>query len=195
MSLDERIHRIFQEGLDALAASAEVLAEPVARSAERIVQCFMSAGKVVACGNGGAAASAQHFVSRFVNRFEAERPGLPALALNTDTALLSSIANDYDYSRVFARQIEALGAPGDLLLAISTSGNSRNILEAVRAAQAKEMGVIALTGRDGGQLAALLREEDVLICVPTDSTARILEVHLLVLHSLCDSVDYLLLGA
>jgi D-sedoheptulose 7-phosphate isomerase len=195
MSLAERIQQQFQDSVAAKALAAEVLSEPIAQAAERMVACLMGEGKILACGNGGSAVDAQHFSSGLINRFEAERPGLAAIALTTDTSCLTSIANDYDFSRVFARQIQALGAPGDLLLAITTSGNSRNVLEAVRAAHGKDMAVIALTGRDGGQLAETLLEEDVLICVPTESTARIQEVHLLAIHCLCDSIDYLLLGA
>jgi D-sedoheptulose 7-phosphate isomerase len=195
MSLSERIQQQFQDSVAAKTLAAEVLSGPIAHAAERMVACLMGEGKILACGNGGSAADAQHFASELINRYEADRPGLAAIALTTDTSSLTSIANDYDFSRVFARQIEALGAPGDLLLAISTSGNSRNVLEAVHAAHGKDMTVIGLTGRDGGQLAEMLLEDDVLICVPTESTARIQEVHLLTIHCLCDSIDYLLLGA
>ena len=149
---------------------------------------------MLSCGNGGSAGDAQHFSSEMVNRFERERPGLPAVALTTDSSTLTSIANDYDYSRVFARQIEALGQPNDLLLAISTSGHSSNIKAAIEAAHEREMGVVALTGRDGGDAAKLLRPGDVELRVPSDSTARIQEVHLLVIHCLCDLVDLQLLG-
>lgn len=194
MSLSERIYQHFQDGAAILSESGEILSEAIAMAAERVMQCLMAEGKVLACGNGGSAAAAQQFAASFLHRYEAERPGLPAIALTTDTSTLTAIANDQDYSRVFARQVEALGAPRDLLLAISTGGHSANVVEAVRAAQAKDMGVIALTGQDGGRLAALLREDDVLICVPSESTARIREVHLLTLHCLCDSIDFLLLG-
>lgn len=195
MTPSERIQQLFYDSIATKQAAAETLVEPIAQAVERMVRCLMAEGKIMACGNGGSAADAQHFASELVNRFEADRPGLAALALTTDTSTLTSIANDFDYSRVFARQVEALGSPGDLLLAITTSGNSRSVLEAVHAAQEKDMGVIALTGRDGGQLAGRLREEDVLICVPAESTARIQEVHLLAIHCLCDGIDYSLLGA
>ncbi len=195
MSLSERIQQQFFDSIAAKEAAVEVLTEPIALAVERMVACLMGDGKILSCGNGGSAADAQHFSSELINRFEAERPCLAAIALTTDTSTLTSIANDYDYGRVFARQIEALGAPGDLLLAISTSGNSRNVLEAARTAQDKGMGVIALTGRDGGLLAGMMREEDVLICVPVEMTARIQEVHLLAIHCLCDGIDYTLIGA
>ncbi|MCU0840092.1 MAG: phosphoheptose isomerase [Thiobacillaceae bacterium] len=195
MTPSERIQQLFYDSISTKQAAAEALVEPIAQAVERMVGCLMAEGKIMSCGNGGSAADAQHFASELINRFEADRPGLAALALTTDTSTLTSIANDFDYSRVFARQVEALGSPGDLLLAITTSGNSRSVLEAVRAAQDKDMGIIALTGRDGGQLAGRLREEDVLICVPAESTARIQEVHLLAIHCLCDGIDYSLLGA
>ena len=149
---------------------------------------------VLACGNGGSASDAQHFAAEFVGRFERERPGLAAIALNTDPSVLTAIGNDYAFDAVFAKQVQALGAPGDVLLAISTSGNSANVLAAVEAAQAREMTVIALSGRDGGKLRERLTETDVHICVPHDRTARIQEVHILVVHCLCDAVDTQLLG-
>jgi D-sedoheptulose 7-phosphate isomerase len=149
---------------------------------------------VLACGNGGSAADAQHFAAEFVGRFERERPGLAAVALTTDTSILTAIGNDYDFNAIFAKQVQALGAPGDILLCFSTSGNSANVLAAIDAARAKEMTVIALTGRNGGKTRDLLTETDVHICVPHERTARIQEVHLLVLHCLCDAVDLLLLG-
>jgi len=148
----------------------------------------------LACGNGGSAADAQHFSAELLNRFEMERPGLAAMALTTDTSTLTSIANDYDFDQVFSKQVRALGQPNDLLLAISTSGNSRNVVEAVQAAHDRQMGVIALTGRDGGVIGELLGSEDIHLCVPHASTARIQEVHILCLHCLCDAIDCLLLG-
>jgi D-sedoheptulose 7-phosphate isomerase len=171
-----------------------VLKGPIVAAAELIVARLINGGKVLACGNGGSAADAQHFSSEMVNRFERERPGLPAIALTTDSSTLTSIANDYRFDRVFARQIHALGQPGDLLLAISTSGSSPNVIRAVQAAHEKDMFVTALSGRDGGELAARLSEGDVEIRVPAESTARIQEVHLLVIHCLCDLIDQQLLG-
>jgi len=195
MDLASRIHQQFTDSAHLKLQAMELLAEPIAQAAERMVACVMKDGKIMACGNGGSAADAQHFSSELLNRFERERPGLAALALTTDTSTLTSIANDYAYEQVFSKQVRALGQPGDLLLAISTSGNSRNVVEAVHAAHEREMGVIALTGRGGGQLAEILNPEDVHICVPSTVTARIQEVHLLTLHCLCDAIDYLLLGA
>jgi D-sedoheptulose 7-phosphate isomerase len=157
-------------------------------------QCLLADGKILACGNGGSAADAQHFSSELINRFEMERPGLAAVALTTDSSILTSIANDYEFSQIFSRQVTALGKAGDVLLAISTSGNSRNVLEAIRAAHARDMLVVALTGGSGGQISELLRDEDIHICVPATSTARIQEVHLLTIHCLCDGIDCLILG-
>jgi D-sedoheptulose 7-phosphate isomerase len=195
MTAAERIHQLFVESAQIKLAAGEVLAEPIAQAAERIVQSLMAEGKVLACGNGGATADAQRFAAKLVNRYERDRPGLAAIALTADTTILTAIANDSDYAQVFARQINALGQPGDILLAISSSGNSENVLEAARAAHDKDMSVVALTGPDGGELGDLLDERDILIPVPADSVARVQEVHLLAVHCLCDSIDYLLLGA
>ncbi len=170
------------------------LSEPIARAAELMSRCLLADGKILACGNGGSAADSQHFAAELLNRFERERPGLAAIALTTDTSTLTSIANDYDYQQVFSKQVLALGKPGDVLLAISTSGRSRNVLAAVGAAHERSMKVVALTGRGGGDLGRDLRADDVHVCVPHDVTARIQEVHLLALHCLCDGIDCLLLG-
>ncbi len=195
MNLADHIHQNFIDCAQTIQASSGPLAEATALAAERIVQCLLADGKLLACGNGGSAVDAHLFVSAMVNRYERERPGLAAISLTHATSTLTSIANDYDYGQVFARQVTALGAPGDILLAISTSGYSRNVLEAVSTAHEKEMTVIALTGRDGGDLAEILYEEDVLICVPAEITSRIREIHLLTVHCLCDGIDTLLLGA
>lgn len=194
MDLTEHIHQSFSDSAQLVMEAAESLTEPIARAAEDMVAALLDDGKVLACGNGGSAADAHLFASTMINRFERERPGLAAISLTSATATLTSIANDYDYGQVFARQVSALGGPGDVLLAISTSGNSRNVLEAVRVAHEKEISVVALTGRDGGDLAEILHEDDVLICVPAESIARIREIHLLAIHCLCDSIDNLLLG-
>jgi D-sedoheptulose 7-phosphate isomerase len=154
----------------------------------------MSNGKILSCGNGGSAGDAQHFSAEMLNRFEMERPGLPALALSTDTSTLTSIANDYSFEQVFSKQVRALGQPGDVLLAISTSGNSPNVVEAVSAAHERSMFVVALSGRDGGRVAPLLAADDIEIRVPAESTARIQEVHLLAIHCICDLIDRELLG-
>ena len=194
MQLSERIKLLFNDSIQTKIEALPLLTQPIGSAAELIVSRLLEGGKVLCCGNGGSAGDAQHFSSEMINRFERERPGLPAIALTTDSSTLTSIANDYDYSRVFARQIEALGQSSDLLLAISTSGNSSNILAAIQSAHEREMAVVAMTGRNGGEAAKLLRPEDIEIRVPADSTARIQEVHLLIIHCLCDLVDQQLLG-
>jgi len=192
--LEQRIQQQFFDSADLKYATAELLSRPIAQGVSALVGCITGGGKVLACGNGGSAADAQHFAAEFIGRFERERPGLAAIALTTDTSILTAIGNDYDFSVVYAKQVQALGAPGDVLLAISTSGNSANVLAAVDAARAKDMTVIALTGHQGGRIGARLLDTDVHICVPHERTARIQEVHLLVLHCLCDAVDLQLLG-
>ncbi len=194
MDLITRIHGHFGDSARLKMETMDVLAEPIAQAAEMMSQCLLADGKILACGNGGSAADAQHFSSELINRFEMERPGLAAVALTTDSSILTSIANDYEFSQIFSRQVTALGKAGDVLLAISTSGNSRNVLEAIRAAHARDMLVVALTGGSGGQISELLRDEDIHICVPATSTARIQEVHLLTIHCLCDGIDCLILG-
>lgn len=194
MDLIERISGNFRDSANLKLAALNEMAPVIALGVERMVGRLRDDCKILACGNGGSAADAQHFSSELLNRFEAERPGLAAIALTTDTSTLTSIANDYDYEQVFARQIRALGHPGDILLAISTSGNSRNVLAAVHAAHEAQMSVVALTGRQGGALAEELTANDIHICVPANVTARIQEVHLLTLHCLCDGIDCLLLG-
>ena len=192
--LEQRIQQQFFDSADLKYAAAEVLSKPIADAVSAIVGCITSGGKVLACGNGGSAADAQHFAAEFVGRFERERPGLAAIALTTDTSILTAVGNDYSFEFIYSKQVQALGAPGDVLLAITTSGNSGNVVAAVEAAHAKDMTVIALTGHKGGKMRELLIETDVLICVPHERTARIQEVHLLVLHCLCDAVDLQLLG-
>jgi D-sedoheptulose 7-phosphate isomerase len=192
--LEQRIQQQFFDSADLKYAAAEVLSRPVADAVSAIVGAITSGGKILVCGNGGSAADAQHFAAEFVGRFERERPGLAAIALTVDTSILTAVGNDYGFEVVFAKQVEALGAPGDVLLAISTSGNSVNVLAAVAAAHAKDMSVVALTGNGGGRMREKLTETDVHICVPHERTARIQEVHLLVLHCLCDAVDLQLLG-
>ena len=194
MQITDRINSLFNDSIQTKIASLPLLVQPIEQAAELIVARLLEGGKLLSCGNGGSAGDAQHFSSEMINRFERERPGLPAIALTTDSSTLTSIANDYDYSRVFARQIEALGQSNDLLIAISTSGNSANILAAITAAHERDMSVLALTGRNGGETGKLLRPTDVELRVPSDSTARIQEVHLLIIHCLCDLVDQHLLG-
>lgn len=190
-----RINQHFTDSAQLKLQAMAQLAEPLARASERMAQCLINEGKILSCGNGGSAADAQHFSAELLNRFEMERPPLAAIALSTDTSTLTSIANDYHYDEVFSKQVRALGRAGDLLLAISTSGNSPNVIEAINAAHDRQMGVIALTGKQGGKMASLLLPDDVHICVPAERTARIQEVHLLCLHCMCDSIDCLLLGA
>lgn len=192
--LEKRIQQQFFDSADLKYATAEVLSKPIADATNAIVGCLTAGGKVLACGNGGSASDAQHFAAEFIGRFERERPGLAAIALTTDTSILTAVGNDYDFNSVFSKQVQALGAPGDVLLAISTSGNSANVLAAVEAAHAKDMTIVALTGRTGGKMTERLNETDVHICVPHERTARIQEVHILALHCLCDAVDLQLLG-
>ena len=194
MELIERVNGHFLESMAAKQLAMEVLPGTIAQAAESMVACLMNEGKILACGNGGSAADAQHFAAEMVGRFEKERPGLAALSLATDTSALTAIGNDYDFGRVFSKQVRALGQDGDLLLALSTSGNSLNVIEAIHAAHERQMGVIALTGRDGGQIADLMTADDILINVPVERTARIQEVHITIIHALCDAVDYMLLG-
>ena len=192
--MEDRVLRHFNDSARLKLDAAHVLAPPIARAVDALVQCLLADGKVLACGNGGSAADAQHFAAELVNRFEHDRPGLAAVALTTDSSILTSVANDDRYANVFARQTLALGHEGDVLLAISTSGNSESVLRAVDAAHERRMRTIALTGRDGGRLAEQMGEDDILISVPADNTARIQEVHLLAIHCLCDGIDNLLLG-
>ena len=192
--LEQRIQQQFFDSADAKYAAAEALTRPVCDAAQILLNCITSGGKVLACGNGGSAGDAQHFAAELVGRFERERPGLPAISLATDTSILTAVGNDYGYQQVFSKQVQALGQPGDVLLAISTSGNSGNVIAAIEAAHEKDMAVIALTGKGGGRIGAMLSDRDMHICVPHNRTARIQEVHLLVIHCLCDAIDVSLLG-
>src|SRR5512139_912014 len=194
MPLHDRILGHFQSSAQTQLDAAEALTPTIESAARLMVHSLAQGNKIMACGNGGSAAHAQHFASVMINRFEQERPGLAALALTTDTSILPSIANDYAYEQVFARQVKALGQPGDILLAISTGGNSPSVLQAVAAAHARSMHVIALTGHSGGRMAEQIQDSDVFLCVPAESTARIQEIHLLTIHCLCDAVDSVLLG-
>lgn len=195
MELSERVTQLFNESIETKRHCMPQLTQSVADAAALIVSALLEGGKVLSCGNGGSAADAQHFSSEMLNRFERERSGLPAIALTTDTSTITSIANDFQFAKIFSKQINALGHPGDVLLAISTSGNSANIIQAVKAAKDRQMKVIALSGRDGGEVVSLLHAEDLELRVDSSSTARIQEVHLLCIHCLCDLVDMQLLGA
>ncbi|MCU7811672.1 MAG: phosphoheptose isomerase [Candidatus Thiodiazotropha sp. (ex Notomyrtea botanica)] len=195
MQNNERIKALFNQSIQTKVESLPLLSQPISDAADLIVSRLLNGNKILSCGNGGSAGDAQHFSSEMLNRFERERPGLPAIALTTDSSTVTSIANDYDYSLIFSRQIEALGHTNDVLLAISTSGNSSNVNYAVQSAHEREMAIVALTGRDGGELGKLLTHGDVEIRVPSDVTARIQETHLLIIHCLCDLVDQQLLGS
>ena len=191
---ESRIEELFQASITTKQVSLNEIKTSIANAADRMIQTFLNKGKALSCGNGGSAADAQHLSSELLNRFEREREGLAAIALTTDSSTLTSIANDYAYENIFSRQVHALGNKNDVLVAITTSGKSANILSAVQAAHEKDMTVIALTGHDGGKLSSSLKNTDIEIRVPSDSTARIQEVHLLVLHCLCDLIDQHLLG-
>ncbi|WP_439650201.1 phosphoheptose isomerase [Isoalcanivorax beigongshangi] len=193
MSLD-RIRQMFVDSIETKVQAAELLPELIQAAGQRMVESLLNGGKILTCGNGGSAGDAQHFSSELLNRFERERPALPAIALTTDSSTLTSIANDYSYNEVFSKQIRALGNAGDILLAISTSGNSANVIQAVQAAHDRDMIVVAMTGREGGEMANLYTANDVEIRVPSPVTARIQEVHLVVIHALCDYIDQQLFG-
>lgn len=194
MDLVQRMQAHFSESISAKQVAQEMLPTLMADAATKIVQALVADGKLLVCGNGGSAADAQHFAAEMVGRFERERPGLAAVALTTDTSALTAIANDYDYDLVFSKQVHALGRAGDILVAISTSGNSANVIAAIHAAHDRGMSVIAFTGKDGGQIGEMLTGDDVHLCVPVQRTCRVQEVHITMIHALCDAVDYMLLG-
>ena len=194
MDLISRISQQFSDSAHTKLEAIELLAAPIAGAVEVMVGSLVGNGRILACGNGGSAADAQHFAAELVGRFEMERQGLAAIALTTDSSIMTAVANDYGFKAIFERQVRALGQPGDVLLAISTSGNSPNVIEAIQAAQDNDLRVVALTGKGGGQIGEMLRDSDIHLCVPSDRTARIQEVHLLTLHCLCDGIDCLLLG-
>lgn len=183
------INNNFTESIQTKIAASEALVSPIEKAGLIMVQSLLNGNKILSCGNGGSAGDAQHFSAELLNRFETERPSLPAIALTTDSSTLTSIANDYCFEEVFSKQIRALGSKGDVLLAISTSGNSANVVKAIEAAVARDMPIVALTGSDGGDIAGLLGENDVEIRVPSQRTSRIQEVHLVVIHCLCEIID------
>ena len=190
-----RIETIFTNSIAVKQKTFDSIAEQIAQAGDKLVQSLLNEGKIMACGNGGSAADSQHFTSELINRFEAERPALPAIALTTDSSTITSIANDYQYDDIFARQIHALGRENDILLAISTSGQSKSIVQAIQAAHERDMSVIALTGKNGGLVAKSLSDDDIELRVPSDQTARIQESHITIIHALCDLIDHQLFGA
>ena len=192
-TLQERVAAHFAESIKAKQQAAEVLVEPTAQAAELLLSCLMNDGRFLICGNGGSAADAQHFAAEMTGRFEKERMELAAIALTTDTSALTAIGNDYGFEHIFSKQVRALGRAGDVLVGISTSGNSANVIEAIKAAHERDMRVIALTGRDGGKIAAMLQDSDILLNVPYPRTARIQENHILLIHAICDCIDTMLL--
>ncbi len=193
-ALITRVKNNFQESILTTRNCMEDLAPIIAQAAAHMIQALLTDRKILVCGNGGSAADAQHFSAELLNRFERERPGLPAIALTTDTSTITAIGNDYHFDDIFSKQLRALGQSGDVLLGISTSGNSRNVIRAIEAAHERGIVCVALNGREGGEITGLLTSQDVNICVPGSSTARIQEVHGIVIHCLCDLIDYQLLG-
>jgi D-sedoheptulose 7-phosphate isomerase len=191
-NLEQRVKNHFFDSIQTKQKAAEIMSADIVRAIKLMHQALSSEKKILACGNGGSAADAQHFAAELVGRFERERRELPAIALSTDSSILTAIANDYSYEVIFSKQVKALGQSGDVLLGISTSGNSANVIAAIEAAHLKGLSVIAFTGKDGGKIKNILKNSDVHLCVPADRTARIQETHLLLLHCLCDGVDHLM---
>lgn len=194
MDMTAHLRQHFDEGIELRRRMAESMPAAIARAGTALAEALEGGRKALACGNGGSAADSQHFAAEIVGRFERERPGMPAIALTVDTSAITAIANDYDWNSVFSRQVHALGQPGDVLLGISTSGNSKNVIEAIRAAHEKNMVVIALTGRDGGAMAKMLKPTDHHLNVAHPRTMRVQEIHLLVIHCLCEVVDNMIFG-
>lgn len=190
----ERIQQQFRDSAALQLEALDALAVPIAAAVDTLFGALANGNKILVCGNGGSAADAQRFAAQLIGRFERERPGLPAIALTTDTSIRTAIGNDYAFEQIFSNQVRALGQSGDVLLAISTSGNSVNVLAAIQEAHEREMIVIALSGKGGGAMSDVLAETDIHICVPAERTARIQEVHLLTIHCLCDGIDAMLLG-
>ena len=194
MDLIARVAKHFEDSAHTKLDAIEMMAAPIAAGIETLFNSLINGGKILACGNGGSAGDSQHFAAELIGRFEAERQELAAIALTTDSSILTAIGNDYSFNQIFSKQVRGLGHAGDVLLAISTSGNSANVIEAIKAAHDADMRVIALTGKGGGQMGEMLRENDIHLCVPADRTARIQETHLLTIHCICDGIDALLLG-
>lgn len=194
MDMTSRMSSHFDDAIDTFKASSQSLAQPLAAAVDLLFSALANNNKILACGNGGSAADAQHFIAELVGRFERDRLPLAGIALNTDTSILTAVSNDYGYDHIFERQVMALGQPGDILVAISTSGNSPNVLRSIEAAHDREMNVVALSGKGGGKMNDILLDTDIHLCVPHDRTMRIQEVHIILLHALCDGIDALLLG-
>jgi D-sedoheptulose 7-phosphate isomerase len=194
VNIESRIARHFQDSIDTKQRVTAALTPRIAASALVMVDCLKQGGKILSCGNGGSAGDSQHFAAELVGRFERERAELAAIALTTDTSILTAVANDYSFDEIFSKQVRALGKPGDVLFAISTSGNSKNVIAAIESAHLKGMHVIGMTGRGGGKIAGLMTRSDVLLNVDSQTTTRIQEVHLLTLHCLCDAIDNLMFG-
>ena len=194
MEFSERVTNIFTSHIETAHAALDELATDIVDAATLLTSALLADHKILSCGNGGSASDAQHFSSELLNRFERERPGLPAIALTTDSSTITSISNDYTFDDIFSTQISALGQQGDVLLAISTSGNSANILQAVKSAHQRQMNCVVLTGNTGGDLPGILDENDIFLTVPAKSTARIQEIHIIIIHCLCDLIDAQLLG-
>ena len=194
MDMTSRMSSHFDDAIDTFKASSQALAGPLATAVDMAFAALVNNNKILACGNGGSAADAQHFVAELVGRFERDRLPLAGIALNTDSSIMTAVGNDYGFDHIFERQVMALGQPGDILVAISTSGNSPNVLRSIEAAHDRDMAVIALTGKGGGKIGEQLYETDIHLCVPHDRTMRIQEVHIILLHALCDGIDALLLG-
>ena len=194
MNPDQRIARHFQDSIDTKQRVVATLTPQIVAASHAMVDCLKKGGKILSCGNGGSAADAQHFAAELVGRFERERQELAAIALTTDSSILTAVGNDYSFDEIFSKQVRALGKPGDILFAISTSGNSKNVTAAIDAAHLKGLHVIGMTGRGGGKVASLMQSGDVLLNVDSQVTTRIQEVHLLILHCLCDAIDNLMFG-
>ncbi len=185
----EQIKQHFNDSIQTMMLAVDATTDSIEHAGQRIVQCLLNNNKILCCGNGGSAGDAMHFASEMLNRFESERPSLPAIALTADMNTITAIANDYDYTEIFSKQLKALGHAGDILLAVSTSGHSKNVVNAIQTAHQRDMCVIALTGKDGGRIAQLLQGDDIEIRIPSDRTARIQEAHLVTIHALCDMID------
>ena len=194
MNIEDKIARNFRDSIETKQRVGAALTPRIAAASHAMVECLKNGGKILACGNGGSAGDSQHFAAELVGRFERERAELAAIALTTDSSILTAVANDYSFDEIFSKQVRALGKPGDILFAISTSGNSKNVVAAIDAAHKKDMRIVGMTGRGGGAMAAMLRADDLLLNVDASATTRIQETHLLILHCLCDAIDNLMFG-